>query len=122
MLGGLEPDPPGLDLRGCFVGSEGTMGIATRIAVRLTPNPPVVRTLLLDFTSIEDAAATVSGIIAAGIVPAALEMMDAEITRAVEDYVDAGLPADAAAVLLVEVDGLAGGVAAPGRMDRPGRT
>ena len=87
------------------------MGIATRIAVRLTPDPPVVRTLLLDFTSIEDAAATVSGIIAAGIVPAALEMMDAEITRAVEDYVGAGYPRDAAAVLLVEVDGLGGGVA-----------
>src|SRR5438132_13862163 len=110
LLGGLEPDTAGFDLRGCFVGSEGTMGIATRIAVRLTPNPPVVRTLLLDFTSIEDAAATVSGIIAVGIVPAALEMMDAEITRAVEDYVGAGYPRDAAAVLLVEVDGLAGGV------------
>ena len=122
MLGGLEPDPPGLDLRGCFVGSEGTMGIATRIAVRLTPNPPVVRTLLLDFTSIEDAAATVSGIIAAGIVPAALEMMDAEITRAVEDYVGAGYPRDAAAVLLVEVDGLAGGVAHQvDAIDRVGR-
>ncbi len=92
QLGGLEPDQPGYDLRGCFVGSEGTMGIATRIAVRLTPDPPVVRTLLLDFMSIEDAAATVSGIIGAGIVPAALEMMDAEITRAVEDYVGAGYP------------------------------
>jgi FAD/FMN-containing dehydrogenase len=87
------------------------MGIATRIAVRLTPDPPAVRTLLLDFMSIDDAAAAVSGIIAAGIVPAALEMMDAEITRAVEDYVGAGFPRDAAAVLLVEVDGLAGGVA-----------
>ena len=111
MLGGLEPDQAGYDLRGCFVGSEGTMGIATRIAVRLTPNPPAVRTLLLDFVTIEDAAATVSGIIAAGIVPAALEMMDAEITRAVEDYVGAGYPRDAAAVLLVEVDGLDAGVA-----------
>jgi glycolate oxidase subunit GlcD len=110
MLGGLEPDQPGYDLRGCFVGSEGTMGIATRIAVRLTPNPPSVRTLLLDFTAIEDAGATVSGIIAAGIVPAALEMMDAEITRAVEDYVGAGYPRDAAAVLLVELDGLPDGV------------
>ncbi len=79
-LGGLEPDRPGYDLRGCFVGSEGTMGIATQVAVRLTPNPPVVRTLLADFGSIDDAAATVSGIIAAGVVPAALEMMDAEIT------------------------------------------
>jgi glycolate oxidase subunit GlcD len=110
MLGGLEPDHPGYDLRGCFVGSEGTMGIATKIAVRLTPNPPSVRTLLLDFAVIEDAGATVSGIIAAGIVPAALEMMDAEITRAVEDYVGAGYPRDAAAVLLVELDGLPDGV------------
>jgi glycolate oxidase len=109
-LGGLEPDQPGYDLRGCFVGSEGTMGIAARIAVRLMPNAPLVRTLLLDFTALDDAAATVSGIIAAGIVPAALEMMDAEITRAVEDYVGAGYPRDAAAVLLVEVDGLEGGV------------
>jgi glycolate oxidase len=112
ILGGLEPDQAGYDLRGCFVGSEGTMGIATRIAVRLLPDPPAVRTLLLDFASIEDAAATVSGIIAAGIVPAALEMMDAEITRAVEDFVGAGYPRDAAAVLLVELDGLAAGVAA----------
>ncbi len=110
-LGGLEPDQPGYDLRGCFVGSEGTMGIATRIAVRLTPNPPAVATLLLDFDAIEAAGATVSGIIAAGIVPAALEMMDGEITRAVEDFVGAGYPRDAAAVLLVELDGLEAGVA-----------
>jgi glycolate oxidase len=111
-LGGLEPDSVGYDLRGCFVGSEGTMGIATRVAVRLTPDPPVIRTLLLDFESVEAAGATVSGIIAGGIVPAALEMMDAEITRAVEDFVGAGYPRDAAAVLLVEVDGLDAGVAA----------
>lgn len=111
-LGGLEPDQPGLDLRGCFVGSEGTMGIATRVAVRLTPDPPAVRTLLVDFTSIDDAAATVSEVIAAGVVPAALEMMDAQITRAVEDFVGAGYPRDAAAVLLVELDGLEDGVSA----------
>jgi glycolate oxidase len=111
-LGGLVPDSPGYDLRGCFVGSEGTMGVATRVAVRLTPDPPAVRTLLLDFMTIDDAAATVSGIIAAGIVPAALEMMDAEITRAVEDFVGAGFPRDAAAVLLVELDGLEPGVLA----------
>ena len=111
-LGDAAPDQPGYDLRGCFVGSEGTMGIARRIAVRLTPNPPRVRTLLLDFTAIDDAAATVSGIIAAGIVPAALEMMDAEITRAVEDFVGAGFPRDADAVLLVELDGLEDGVEA----------
>lgn len=110
VLGDLDAEPPGYDLRGAFVGSEGTMGIATRIAVRLTPNPPAVRTLLCDFTDVRSAAATVSGIIAAGIVPAALEMMDAEITKAVEAYVHAGLPVDAAAILLVEVDGLPGGV------------
>jgi glycolate oxidase subunit GlcD len=112
VLGDGAPDQPGYDLRGCFVGSEGTMGIARRIGVRLTPNPPVVRTLLLDFTAIDDAAAAVSGVIGAGIVPAALEMMDAEITRAVEDFVGAGYPRDADAVLLIELDGLEGGVEA----------
>ena len=109
MLGGLGADAPGYDLRGAFVGSEGTMGIATSIAVRLTRNPPAIRTLLADFTSVEAAAATVSGIIAAGVVPAALEMMDAAITAAVEAYVHAGFPTDAAAILLVEVDGLPAG-------------
>jgi glycolate oxidase len=112
MLGGLEPDQPGLDLRGVFVGSEGTCGIATRIAVRLLRDPPALETLLLAFPSVEAAAATVSGIIGAGIVPAALEMMDQRITGLVEDFVHAGYPRDAAAVLLVEVDGLADGVAA----------
>ena len=112
LLGGLDPEPPGYDLRGAFVGSEGTMGIAVRIAVRLTPDPPAVRTVLVDFASIETAAATVTGIIAAGLVPAALEMMDSRITSAVEDYVHAGFPRDAAAVLLVELDGLAAGVEA----------
>ena len=110
ILGGLAPDAPGLDLRGTFVGSEGTMGIATRVCVRLMPDPPEIRTMLADFTAIEDAAAAVSAIIAAGIVPAALEMMDAQATAAVEDFVHAGLPRDADAVLLVEVGGLPGGV------------
>ena len=110
MLGGVDPEPDGLDLRGAFVGSEGTMGIATRIAVRLTPLPPTVATLLADFSGMAEAAAAVTGIIAAGIVPAALEMMDATIVEVVEAYVHAGLPTDAAAVLLVEVDGLPGGV------------
>jgi glycolate oxidase len=111
VLGGLPPDLPGYDLRGCFVGSEGTMGIATRIAVRLTPDPPAIATLLCAFGSVDDAAATVSGIIAAGVLPAALEMMDALITRAVEDFAGAGYPRDAEAVLLVELDGLGAGVA-----------
>jgi glycolate oxidase len=110
MFGGLDGEPVGLDLRGVMVGSEGTMGIVTRAAVRLTRNPPAVRTLLLDFTTVAAAAETVSAIIAAGIVPAALEMMDAAITRAVEAFVHAGYPTDAAAVLLVELDGLPGGV------------
>ncbi|MGK2930723.1 MAG: FAD-binding oxidoreductase, partial [Acidimicrobiales bacterium] len=110
-LGGLDPEPAGLDLRGAFIGSEGLFGIATRIAVRLSPNPPAVATMLLDFTSVTDAAETVSAVIGDGIVPAAIEMMDARITAAVEDYVHAGFPTDAAAVLLVEVDGLADGVA-----------
>ncbi len=105
-------DVAGLDLRGAFVGSEGTFGIATAVAVRLTPNPPAVQTMLVDFTRVEDAAAAVSAVIAAGVVPAALEMMDARITQAVEDFVHAGFPTDAAAILLVEVDGLPGGVAA----------
>ncbi|HEX6238775.1 MAG TPA: FAD-linked oxidase C-terminal domain-containing protein [Acidimicrobiales bacterium] len=112
LLGGLDAEPAGLDLRGAFVGSEGTLGIATRIAVRLTPDPPAVATLLVDFPSVDDAAATVSGIIGAGLVPAALEMMDQRITRAAEDFVHAGYPTDAAAVLLVELDGLPAGVAA----------
>ena len=106
VLGGLDPEPSGYDLRGVFVGSEGTMGIATRIAVRLTPNPPAVRTLLVDFLSIDDAAACVSAIIAGGLVPAALEMVTGPMIGAIEDFVHAGYPVDAAAVLLVEVDGL----------------
>ena len=106
MLGGPEAEPAGLDLRGVFVGSEGTLGIATRIAVTITPNAPAVKTLLLSFETIRDAAQTVSQIIAAGIVPAALEVMDQRITQAVENYVNAGYPVDAGAVLLAEVDGL----------------
>ncbi len=110
MLGSTAPDQPGFDLRGIFVGSEGMLGIATKVLVKLVPNPPQIQTMLLDFMSIDEAAATVSAIIAAGIMPAALEMMDSRITAAVEDFVGAGYPRDAAAVLLVEVDGLSGGV------------
>lgn len=112
VLGSPGPDAPGYDLRGAFVGSEGTLGIATRIAVRLTPDPPAVATLLLAFDGVEAAAATVSGIIAAGLVPAAVEMLEGRIIAAVEEFVHAGFPTDAAAVLLVELDGLADGVEA----------
>ncbi len=112
VLGGLDPEPDGLDLRGAFVGSEGTMGIATRIAVRLTPLPPAVATLLADFTTMGDAARAVTAVIGAGVLPAALEMMDATIVEVVEAFVHAGFPTDAAAVLLVEVDGLPAGLVA----------
>lgn len=110
VLGGEDPEPTGYDLRGAFIGSEGMLGVATRICVRLTQNPPHIRTALIDFTTVDDGAATVSAIIAAGIVPAALEMMDRLCLQAVEAYIGAGLPTDAAAALLVEVVGLANGV------------
>ena len=113
VLGDESPEPEGYDLRGVFVGSEGTLGIATEIAVRLTPNPPSVRTMLLVFDAVSDGAATVSGIIAAGLVPSAMEMMDRAAVQVVEAFTHAGLPTDAAAVLLVEIDGL-GGASASG--------
>ncbi|MCE9620723.1 MAG: FAD-binding protein [Actinomycetia bacterium] len=112
QLGATEAEPVGLDLRGAFVGSEGMFGVATKVCVRLTQNAPSVRTMLMDFNSVEDGAQTVSAIIAAGMVPAALEMMDQLCVQAVEAYIHAGLPVDAAAVLLVEVAGLAHGVEA----------
>jgi len=107
-LGSPGGEPWGPDLVGLFVGSEGNFGVATRIWVRLVPTPRVVRTLLADFDSLRAAGAAVSGVIAAGFVPAALEMMDRNCIRAVEDSVyAAGYPRDAAAVLLVELDGMA---------------
>lgn len=110
--GGGAEGSAGYDLRGAFVGSEGMCGIATRVLVRLTPNPPDVRTLLLDFPTIEGASRTVSEVIAAGLVPAAMELMDQLCLEAVEAYVHAGLPVDAAAALLVEVVGLPHGLEA----------
>ncbi|MBI2872025.1 MAG: FAD-binding protein [Chloroflexi bacterium] len=105
-LGGHSRDLPGYDLTGAFVGGEGTLGIATRVVVRLLPAPEAIRTFLAIFDRMEDASAAVSGIIAAGIVPAALEMMDNLAIRAVENARPVGYPTDAEAVLLVEVDGL----------------
>ena len=104
-VGGEYPDPIGLDLRAVVVGSEGTLGIVTRVLVKLTQNPPHVDTLLLGFDDIENAARTVSDTIASGIVPAALEMMDREMIVAVERFARAGYPVEAAAVLLVELTG-----------------
>jgi glycolate oxidase len=110
-VGGAAPDPIGLDLRSVVVGSEGTFGIVTRILVKLTDDFPDVRTLLLGFPDMGAAAACVSGVIAAGIIPAALEMMDEGMVGAVEHYLHAGLPTDAGAVLIAEVAGHPAGVA-----------
>ncbi|HYS21461.1 MAG TPA: FAD-linked oxidase C-terminal domain-containing protein [Gemmatimonadales bacterium] len=105
-LGSPGGEAWGPDLVGVFVGSEGNFGVATRITVRLLPVPRAVRTLLADFVSLRGAGEAVSAIIASGVVPAALEMMDQSCVRAVEDSVyAAGYPRDAAAVLLVELDG-----------------
>jgi FAD/FMN-containing dehydrogenase len=105
-IGSPGGEPWGPDLVGVFVGSEGNFGIATKITVRLIPLPRAIRTLLADFTGLRTAGEAVSAIIAAGIVPAALEMMDQSCICAVEDSVyAAGYPRDAAAVLLVELDG-----------------
>ena len=112
LFGGEAPECNELDLRGAFVGSEGMFGIATKVLVRLTQNPPVVKTMLMDFMSVEAGAQTVSAIIADGMVPAALEMMDQLCVQAVEEYIHAGLPVHAAAVLLVEVAGLPHGLEA----------
>jgi glycolate oxidase subunit GlcD len=108
QLGSPGGEPWGPDLVGVFVGSEGNFGVATRITVRLTPVPRAIRTLLADFSSLRAAGEAVSAIIASGLVPAALEMMDRSCINAVEDSVyAAGYPRDAAAVLLVELDGSA---------------
>ena len=105
-IGSPSRETTGYDLRGLVIGSEGTLAVATKVVVRLLRKPEAVRTLLAVYSSMEQASAAVSGIIAAGIVPAAVEMMDALCIRAVEPAVNAGYPAHAEAVLLVEVDGL----------------
>ena len=105
-FGGRTREYAGYDLRGILIGSEGTLGIATKVVVRLLRQPEAVKTLLAVFGRLDQASAAVSGIIAAGIVPAALEMMDQLCIEAVEPAVNAGYPSGAGAVLLVEVDGL----------------
>jgi len=110
-LGGPEFDGGGYDLLGTFIGSEGTFGIATEATLKLVQLPPAVRTLLAEFIEVNDASHAVSAIIAAGVMPAALEMMDGEIIRAVEASVfAAGLPPDAGAALLIELDGIEAGL------------
>jgi glycolate oxidase len=105
-LGGQVPDMPGYDLTGLFVGSEGTLGIATEVTLRILKSAEAIRVLLADFATIDEAGAAVSAIIGAGIIPAGMEIMDNLSINAVEDVVNSGCyPRDAGAILLVEVDG-----------------
>ncbi|WP_456916438.1 FAD-linked oxidase C-terminal domain-containing protein [Geodermatophilus sp. SYSU D00708] len=105
QLGGPAPDAPGYDLLGAVVGSEGTLGVATQVTVRLTRLPQDVRTVLAGFATTDDAGAATSAIIGAGIVPAAIEMMDALAIEAAEAATHCDYPAGAGAVLVVELDG-----------------
>src|SRR6266850_2184264 len=110
QCGGPVEDMPGYDLTGVIVGAEGTFGIVSKIWVRITRNPVAYRTLLGVFETVEDATNTISDIIGAGIVPAALEMLDTLILQAVEAAFHFGFPLDAGAVLIMEVDGLNAGL------------
>jgi glycolate oxidase len=110
QTGGAAEDQPGYDLTGVIVGSEGTFGITTKLWVRITRNPEAYRTLLGVFETIDDATNTISDIIGAGIIPAALEMLDQLILQAVEAAYHFGFPLDAGAVLIMEVDGLEAGL------------
>ena len=110
QTGGPTEDNPGYDLTGVIVGSEGTFGIVTKVWVRITRNPEAYRTLLGVFETVDDATNTISDIIGAGIVPAALEMLDRLILQAVEAAFHFGFPLDAGAVLIMEVDGLEAGL------------
>jgi glycolate oxidase len=105
QLGGKGLDPPGYDMLGAFVGSEGTLGIATKIWLRIVPKPEAVRTLVAFFGSTTDAGEVVSRIVSEGIVPGAIEMMDNLSIQAAEEYSGAGYPPDAGAALVVELDG-----------------
>jgi glycolate oxidase len=106
-VGGTVPEMPGYDLTGLFVGSEGTLGIATEITLRILKVPESICVVLADFSSIEAAAQTVADIISAGIIPAGMEIMDNLSINAVEDVVNTGCyPRDARALLLIELDGL----------------
>jgi glycolate oxidase subunit GlcD len=110
-LGGSGMDAPGYDLLGAFVGSEGTFGIATKATVKLTRLAQSVKTLLAEFMTVTDASRSVSEIIASGILPAALEMIDRATIIAVENSIFAGgFPTDVAALLIIEIDGLTVGI------------
>jgi len=109
-LGGVCDDAPGYDLRGVVIGAEGTFGIVTEATLRLVALPEAWRTMLAVFERVDDASAAVSGIIARGIVPAALEMMDSLMVEAVEAAYHFGFPKDAEAVLIIEIDGAGAGL------------
>jgi len=111
VFGGETLDAPGLDLMALITGSEGLLGVITEVTVRLLPSPTLTRTMLAAFADVEAAAGAVAEIIATGVVPAGLEMMDGPALRAAEAYVQAGYPTDAAAILLCELDGAEADVA-----------
>jgi glycolate oxidase len=111
-LGGKTRETPGYDLAGVFVGSEGTFGIATKIVVRILKKPQAVKTVLAVFDEVDHASSAVSAIIGRGLVPAAVEMIDQLTIQAVEDAFGCGYPRDAAAALLIELDGLSVGMEA----------
>ena len=111
-LGSDALDSPGFDLLALFTGSEGMLGIVTEVTVKLLAKPQVARVLLASFNNVEDAGRAVAEIIGAGIIPAGLEMMDNLAIRAAEDFIHAGYPADAAAILLCELDGVEADVTA----------
>ncbi len=104
-LGGKHLDAGGYDLLGIMVGSEGLLGVVTEVTVRLLRKPTTARALLIGFPTNESAGACVAGIIAAGIIPGGMEMMDKPAIHAVEDFVHAGYPLDVEALLIVELDG-----------------
>jgi len=104
-FGGLAPDAPGLDLLAILIGSEGMLGIVTEVTVKLVPKPQLARVIMASFADIEKGGNAVAAIIAAGIIPAGLEMMDKATTRAVEEFVHAGYDLHAEAILLCESDG-----------------
>jgi len=107
QLGGKELDRPGYDLLGAFVGSEGTLGVATEITLRVIPAPETVKTMVAFFDGTGPAGEAVSGIVSAGVVPGAIEMMDNLTIQAAEQAVNAGFPTDAGAALIIELDGSA---------------
>jgi glycolate oxidase len=104
-LGGRALDPAGLDLLGVVVGSEGLLGVVTEVTVRILPKPETARAVLIGFPSVEQAGQTVADVIAAGIIPAGMEMMDRPAIHAAEAFVGAGYPLDVEALLIVELDG-----------------